>query len=299
LRHRCQGRCGRWRGWQRRRHRRRRAAYQRGGSRGRCALLPTGRGWRWRCGWCGRSAGRCQVARPSRRRRTAATCGRRCRRGRRLSLRSSRRRRCLSGRGSGLLLFPFPELLLRLPSRRRCGCGCGLSLRSGSRRRRRLARRGPSPFPFPELLLRLPYRRWCRRSRSLWRGSRWRRRWRWRRWRRPRWGCGRRWRGRPGWCGSRRRRWWRGPRRRGRGGWRRLRRGRGRLTFRRLLGFSVGTKLFLRRGLRHHQRRALRMRWRASELHRCEGCRGKQREAKFGHDNLGFPGKALVGPWQD
>jgi hypothetical protein len=32
----------------------------------------------------------------------------------------------------------------------------------------------------------------------------------------------------------------------------------------------------------------LRMRWRASELHRCEGCRGKQHEAKFCHDDLGL-----------
>jgi hypothetical protein len=48
--------------------------------------------------------------------------------------------------------------------------------------------------------------------------------------------------------------------------------------------------------LRHHQRRGLRMRWRASELHRCEGCRGKQHEAKFCHDDLS-PGGNLGSEW--
>jgi hypothetical protein len=37
------------------------------------------------------------------------------------------------------------------------------------------------------------------------------------------------------------------------------------------------------------------MRWRAGELHRGKGCRGKQHEAKFCHDDLGPRGK----PWQD
>lgn len=169
-------------------------------------------------------------------------------------------------------------------------------MRSSSRRRRRLARHGPSPFPLPELLLRLTDR-WCRRRRSLRRGSR--RGW-WGR-RGPRRRSRRGWRR---WCGSRRRccgRRWRRCRtgRRGCSGWRRrwprrCRSGRrrglwsssGRWALWRLLGSSVGTELFL--CLRHHQRRALRMRWRASELHRCEGCRGKQHEAKFGHDDLGL-----------
>jgi hypothetical protein len=57
--------------------------------------------------------------------------------------------------------------------------------------------------------------------------------------------------------------------------------------FRRLLGLSVGTGFFLRRGLRHDQRRCLRVRLHASELHCRKSGRGKQRETKFCHDDLG------------
>ena len=130
-------------------------------------------------------------------------------------------------------------------------------------------------------------------------------RWRWRnmRWRRSRrrrrnmrWGCGRRrnmrWRSR----GRRRRRsrrrccgrwWWRG--RGSRGGGRRC-------CLRWLLGLSIRTNLLL--GLRHDQRRGLRVRWSSSHLQRGEGCRGKQQESKFCHGGLGprkIPGKKV---WQ-
>jgi hypothetical protein len=40
-------------------------------------------------------------------------------------------------------------------------------------------------------------------------------------------------------------------------------------------------------GLRHDQRRGLRMRRSGSELHRRKSCGGKQRETKICHDGLG------------
>jgi hypothetical protein len=59
-----------------------------------------------------------------------------------------------------------------------------------------------------------------------------------------------------------------------------------------LLGLSVGAKLFL--GLRHNQRRGLRMRRIAYKLHRRKSGGGEQHETKFCHDDLG-PRKVL---WQ-
>jgi hypothetical protein len=56
-----------------------------------------------------------------------------------------------------------------------------------------------------------------------------------------------------------------------------------------LSGFSVGTEFFF--GLRHNQRRGLRMRWRASKLHRRQSGGGKQQQTKFCHDGLGPPEK--------
>jgi hypothetical protein len=325
LRNRCEGLGGRRRGWNRRGHRWWRMTHQRSGPRRRCALLP-GRGWRgrrdrsWRDGRSGWSAGRrgrrlrsCGRSRCRPRRRPGSLLrlpgGRRGGCGLRLRRRSrsgglARRRpgpfafaelllRLSGGRSSGRSwrrrrLFPFAQLLFRLACWWRRGCR--LSLRSRGRSRRR-------PFPFPELLLRRTGRR-RRRSRSLWRCSRrGRRRRRW--WRGSRWSC-RRWGRRR--RGSRRggRRWRRGGLGRCCRGWRcRGRRGfrrcRGRLTLRRLLGFAVRTELFLRRGLRHHQGCRLRIRRRVSEVQRCKGCRGKQHEAKFCHDDLGPWGK----PWQE
>ena len=84
-------------------------------------------------------------------------------------------------------------------------------------------------------------------------------------------------------CGRRR---WRGSRRCG-GRRRRTRRWR---PLRRLLGLSVGTKLLP--GLRHDQRRGLRVRWSRGQLQRRESRRGKQQESKFCHDGLG-PRKIL------
>jgi hypothetical protein len=97
----------------------------------------------------------------------------------------------------------------------------------------------------------------------------------------------------------RRRRWWRCPGRRWRRrcgpGWRRSccwrRRARRRRSLLRLLGFSVGTDFAS--ALRHHQRRGLRMRWRAGELHCRKRGRGEQHETKVCHDGLDprrFPG---------
>ncbi len=57
-----------------------------------------------------------------------------------------------------------------------------------------------------------------------------------------------------------------------------------------LFGLSVGTKLLL--GLRHNQRRSLRVRWGSGQLQRRESCRGKQQESKFCHDDWG-PRKIL------
>lgn len=112
-----------------------------------------------------------------------------------------------------------------------------------------------------------------RRRRRHTRGRRWRRRRhmrRWRRWRRCRMRRRRRRRGcRPGW------------RRRCGGGRRGTRR---RCSLRRLLGLSVGTKFFL--GLRHDQRRGLRMRRQGYQLHRRKRGRGEQQEAKLCHDGL-------------
>ncbi len=145
-------------------------------------------------------------------------------------------------------------------------------------------------------------RRWCGNWRrgTGWRRCRWRGRGRgmrrWRRWMRSRRRCsgrrrfGRRRSGRRGmrrsgcrwcwmrrggcrWCWMRRRCGWRGGARR-----RCLR------CFLRLW-LSVGAKLFF--GLCHNQRRVLRMRWHACELHRRKSCRGKQHETKFCHDGLG------------
>ena len=134
-------------------------------------------------------------------------------------------------------------------------------------------------------------RRWCG---NWWRGTGWRccrgrgmRRWS--RWRRRMRSCrrrsGRRWFGRRR---SGRRGMWRGGCRwcwmRGRCGWRGGARWRCLRCFLRLW-LSVGAKLFL--GLCHNQRRVLRMRWHANELHRRKSCRGKQHETKFCHDGLG------------
>jgi hypothetical protein len=127
------------------------------------------------------------------------------------------------------------------------------------------------------------------------------------------WRCGRRSRMRRRRCGRRgrrrgmRRRWCR--RSRGYGGrgrcWpgrgccgrsRRRRAGRCRSCLRglfgRLLGFSIGTKFFL--GLRHNHRRGLRVRWRASKLHRRQSGGGKQQQTKFCHDGLDPRKKGLA-----
>jgi hypothetical protein len=144
----------------------------------------------------------------------------------------------------------------------------------------------------------------CRRRRRR-RSRFWRRRRR--RWRRLRCGRGRR-RG-----GSRRRRgrgrrsltgWWRGGRRwRWRSRFRRRSRGGRRRSGTRRRG-STGRRPLLRRlfallvvglslRLGDDGRRGLRLGWRACELHRREGGRGKQREAKVCHDGL-VPRKVLA-----
>jgi hypothetical protein len=130
-------------------------------------------------------------------------------------------------------------------------------------------------------------RRCCRRRRR----SRWRCRCRRRR-------CRARWRGscrrRRMWrCSGRRRRMWRCCSRRCRASGRRSSLRRSSLwwrSLRRLLGFSVGTKLFL--GLCHNQWRGLRVRRRAYKLHRRQSGGGKQQQTKFCHDGLG-PRKSL------
>ena len=144
-------------------------------------------------------------------------------------------------------------------------------------------------------------RRRCGRRR---RNMRCRRRGRRRRWRNMRWGCGRR--RNMGWRCSGRWRWrnmrWRSRGRRRRRSRRRCCsgwwwRGRGsrwggrRCCLRRLLGLSIRTNLLL--GLRHDQRRGLRVRWSSSQLQRGEGCRGKQQESKFCHV-VWVPGKFLA-----
>jgi hypothetical protein len=45
--------------------------------------------------------------------------------------------------------------------------------------------------------------------------------------------------------------------------------------------------LWLLLGLRHNQRRSLRVRWSGGELQRSKSGRGKQHETKFCHDGLG------------
>ncbi len=57
------------------------------------------------------------------------------------------------------------------------------------------------------------------------------------------------------------------------------------LSLRRRLRFSIGPDLALRLSLRDHGRRGLRLRRGACELHRGEGRRGEQHEAKLGHDD--------------
>jgi hypothetical protein len=129
---------------------------------------------------------------------------------------------------------------------------------------------------------------WCGRRRRGVRGRCRRRCGALRRRRRGRSGSGGRSRGRrrrrggPGWCCGRRRGTWR----------RRCRVRRWRSCLRRSalrgrLGFAIGTEFAGRRGLRHHQRCGLRVRWRAYELHRRQSCRGKQHEPKFCHDGFG------------
>ena len=81
--------------------------------------------------------------------------------------------------------------------------------------------------------------------------------------------------------------------RRGCGGWRRRSGARtGRRSLRRWLLALVFRRLRLR--LRDDDRIGLRLGWRARELHRREGGRGKQHEAKVCHDGLVSPGKVLV-----
>jgi hypothetical protein len=59
-----------------------------------------------------------------------------------------------------------------------------------------------------------------------------------------------------------------------------------------LPGLSVGSKFFL--GLRHNQRRGLRVRGRAPKLHRGQSGGGKQQQTKFCHDGQD-PRKILAG----
>jgi hypothetical protein len=135
----------------------------------------------------------------------------------------------------------------------------GRGRRRSMRRRRRRRRRCRS-------------RRWCR-SRGRRRGPGWR-------------SCSRGRRRGPGWRSCSRRRW-RGTRRGCGCGRRCLRRRSLRCLFRRGLGLSVRAKLFLRRGLRHNQRRGLRMRWSICELHGGKCGRGKQQKTEFSHDGVG------------
>jgi hypothetical protein len=66
----------------------------------------------------------------------------------------------------------------------------------------------------------------------------------------------------------------------------------------RLSGFSIGTKFFL--GLRHNQRRGLRVRRRAYKLHRRQSGGGKQQQTKFCHDSVGPRKKSWQGSsWQE
>src|SRR5438477_8374785 len=167
LRSGCQGLGGRRRWWKWCGDSWWRTACQRGSTRGRCALLPAGCGWRRNSVRRRRSTRRWLPAGPSRRRRAgAATRGRR---GRGLGLRSGGRRRCLAGRGSRF--FTLSQLLFWLPCGRRRRRG--LDLRGGGRRRC-LAGRWPRFFTLSQLLFWLPCRRRRGRGLSLQTSGRWR-----------------------------------------------------------------------------------------------------------------------------
>jgi hypothetical protein len=58
-----------------------------------------------------------------------------------------------------------------------------------------------------------------------------------------------------------------------------------RLSLRRLFGLSVGAD-FARGRLCHDDRRGLRVRWRAHEVHRRQRRSGEQHETKFCHDDV-------------
>jgi hypothetical protein len=173
----------------------------------------------------------------------------------------------------------------------------GRGSRRGRRRGRRRCRRRRTP--------RSPGRG-ARGWGGRWRSSRRRRRrmWRWRRRRRRTHRCRGRWRRRFRRGGRRRRRrlpnlglrrrrrrgpWWRS----GTRGRARMRCGCGRRALWRSLGLalwwpfgpSLGTDFALR--LRNDDRPGLRLRRRARELHRRQGGRGKQRDTKVCHDDLG------------
>ena len=64
------------------------------------------------------------------------------------------------------------------------------------------------------------------------------------------------------------------------------RRGALRLSLWRLSRLSVGTEFTGRRGLRHYDRRRLRVRRCACEMHRRQSRGGKQRETKVCHDDV-------------
>jgi hypothetical protein len=84
----------------------------------------------------------------------------------------------------------------------------------------------------------------------------------------------------------------RGRRRRRRSMWRRRRRrARWWCSLRGWLGLAVRTDFA---GLRHHDRRGLRVRRRSCEVHRRKGGRGKQRETKVCHDGGGPRQKCLA-----
>jgi hypothetical protein len=178
----------------------------------------------------------------------------------------------------------------------RRGRGSRRGRRRGRRRRRSSRRRTPrSPGRGA--------RGWGGRWRSSRRRRRRRRMWRWRRRRRGTHRCRGRWRRRFRRGGRRRRRrlpnlglrrrrcgpWWRS----GTRGRARMRCGCGRRALWRSLGLalwwpfgpSLGTDFALR--LRNDDRPGLRLRRRARELHRRQGGRGKQRDTKVCHDDLG------------
>lgn len=257
-----------------------------------------------RCGagstWCSRRSPGLLSSRSRRRSRRG-----RCTRSRGARLRARGRRLLYDRRGSGALR----------PSGR-CRRRCGLRLRRRNRRRPGSIRRGRSSRCRPFTRNRPSSRAlaWCQllSSRLHGRRGRWRG-WRPRRLRRrrgrmrylglPAWGwwCGRCWALRRG-CAWRWRLWLlRGPRRRSSGrhgmlrrcsvGWRsgrRLWRWALRRSPRRLLFvFLVMTGFALR--LRDLNGSCLRVRCRACELHRRQGCCGKQHETKFCHDGPNPP----------